>query len=178
MNNLVGLGLLAALFLSSSCQLQRSMGPYSTSHASLQAGGEPLHQTFKKVSPGLYEFAGAREDLWHAVMVVLLADYNLTLSDHREGLLSTGWDRFFRGNKLLQSRVTALIKPVSRSRSQVAIRANVQHQRSDDGLFVPDAASASEEVQRIVENLAKVLEKQGGMRSAQKKRLFSNDTVS
>jgi hypothetical protein len=122
-------------------------------------------------APGIYainaqtfRIAAKDEDVWDAVLEVLLRHYTLTIVDRYAGIITTEWDSFMRGKVAYRNRISLRVRRSGRTTVDLTLRNNVERLRglaegggAFGGVWL-SSEDPGQEVRRIVQNLAILLE--------------------
>ena len=107
----------------------------------------------------------ARDDeVWDAVLDVLLKHYTLTIVDRQSGIVSTEWDTFMRSSTAYRNKLSLRVHKSGRSSVNLTIHNSVERLRgaAEGGgalgaVWLP-SEDPSQETRRIVQNIAILLD--------------------
>jgi hypothetical protein len=111
-----------------------------------------------------FRISARDEDVWEALLDVLLRHYTLTIVDRQGGIIATEWDTFTRGKVAYRNKIALRTRKSGRNTIDLTIRNNVERLRglgegggTLGGVWL-SSDDPSQEVRRIVQNLATLLE--------------------
>ena len=114
------------------------------------------NQTFKVVARD--------EEVWDAVLDVLLKHYTLTIVDRQSGIVSTEWDTFMRSSTAYRNKLSLRVHKSGRTSVNLTIHNSVERLRgANEGggalgaVWLP-SEDPSQETRRIVQNIAILLD--------------------
>lgn len=133
--------------------------------------GQGKRSQTRSESPSIFAIDGqtfrisARdEDVWEALLDVLLKHYTLTIVDRQGGIVATEWDTFTRGKVAYRNKIALRMRKSGRNTIDLTIRNNVERLRglgegggTLGGVWL-SSDDPGQEVRRIVQNLATLLE--------------------
>lgn len=111
-----------------------------------------------------FRISARDEDVWEALLDVLLKHYTLTIVDRQGGIIATEWDTFTRGKVAYRNKIALRMRKSGRNTIDLTIRNNVERLRGlgEGGGTLGGVWLSSDdpghEVRRIVQNLATLLE--------------------
>lgn len=111
-----------------------------------------------------FRIAAKEEDVWEAVLDVLLKHYSLTIIDRYSGIIATEWDTFMRGKIAYRNKLSLRQRKSGRNTVDLTIRNSVERLRglgegggALGGVWL-SSDDPGQEVKRVVQNLAILLE--------------------
>ena len=113
-------------------------------------------QTFNLMIPS--------EEVWNAAINVLMCNYNLTIIDKQNGVITTEWDSFYLNRQVFRNKVSLRITPHNFRHSKLMIINNIEslQEGSSAGtgafgaIWVPSQDLAGESA-RIIKSIAALL---------------------
>ena len=104
------------------------------------------------------------EDVWNAAINVLMRNYNLTIVDKQNGVITTEWDSFYLDRQVFRNKISLRITPFNYRHSKLMIINNIEtlQESSSAGtgafgsVWVPSQDVAGESA-RIVKGIAAIL---------------------
>lgn len=104
------------------------------------------------------------EDVWNAAINVLMRNYNLTIIDRQNGVITTEWDSFYLDKQVFRNKVSLRITPFNYRQSKLMIINNIEtlQEHSSTGtasfgaVWVPSQDVAGESA-RIIKGIAALL---------------------
>jgi len=133
------------------------------SRAAPDASRDVKRATIYALDKQTYRFAIREDEVWDAVVTVLLRNYNLTIADRSTGIITTEWDSFYLRQAVYRNRLTVRLRRTGASVVDVTLVNNVERLRdasvaaSGVGAVWLPADDAANEVSRIVQNMALAL---------------------
>lgn len=119
--------------------------------------------TIYAVDKRTFRFAMKEADVWDAALNVLLRNYNVTIVDRQNGIITTEWDSFYLNNAVFRNRVSLRISKNQWSAVDLTMHNNVEKLKDASqaagtvgAVWLP-ADDPANEVGRIVQNMALVL---------------------
>lgn len=110
-----------------------------------------------------FRFALKENDIWDAALNVLLKNYNVTIVDRQNGIITTEWDSYYLNNGVFRNRVSMRIGKSQWSNVDVTFHNNVEKLKDASqaaatvgAVWLP-AEDPANEIGRIVQNMALVL---------------------
>lgn len=110
-----------------------------------------------------YRFRIREQDVWEAVLSVLMKNYNLTIVDRRNGVVTTEWDSYYLNNYVFRNKVSIRLRKNSYNVVDLMIHNNVEKLRDATqaagtmgAVWLP-AKDEAKEVGRILQNMSLVL---------------------
>lgn len=116
------------------------------------------------INPQTFRIAAKDEDVWDALLDVLLKHYTLTIVDRYSGIIATEWDTFMRGSVAYRNKLSLRLRKSGRNTVDLTIRNSVERLRGlgEGGGALGGVWLSSEdpgqEVKRVVQNLAILLD--------------------
>jgi hypothetical protein len=111
-----------------------------------------------------FRISARDEDVWEALLELLLKHYTLTIVDRQGGIIATEWDTFTRGKVAYRNKIALRMRKSGRNSLDLTIRNNVERLRglgegggTLGGVWL-SSDDPGQEVRRIVQNLATLLE--------------------
>lgn len=126
--------------------------------APVAASARPARPTIFAVDQGTFRFQLGYDRVWEATMDVLLRNYNLSIADRNNGLITTEWDSYYLEGKVHRNKVSMRLKRLGGSLVEVTIFNNVEvlSKLPDGGIteiWLPTDKNKPE-IGRIVQNMA------------------------
>lgn len=109
---------------------------------------------------GTYRIQASYDKAWEAMLDVLLRNYNLSIADRTNGLVTTEWDSYYLEGKVHRNKVSLRLKRVA-SGSELLVYNNVEVlTKLPDGsiteIWLPSDKTRAEVI-RLVQNMALAL---------------------
>ena len=104
------------------------------------------------------------EDVWNAAINVLMRNYNLTIIDKQNGVITTEWDSFYLNRQVFRNKVSLRITPYNFRYSKLMIMNNIESLQEGSAtgtgafgaIWVPSQDLAGESA-RIIKSIAALL---------------------
>lgn len=110
-----------------------------------------------------FRFALKENDIWDAALNVLLRNYNVTIVDKLNGIITTEWDSYYLNNGVFRNRISLRIGKNQWSNVDVIFHNNVEKLKDASqaagtvgAVWLP-ADDPANEIGRIVQNMALML---------------------
>ncbi|MFY7928224.1 MAG: hypothetical protein ACOVS5_05075 [Oligoflexus sp.] len=109
-----------------------------------------------------FRFQMTYERTWDALLDILLSNYNLSIADRTNGLITTEWDTYYLEGKVHRNKLSIRLKRTAGNGAEVTIFNNVERlSQASEGtigeIWLPTDRTKPE-VGRIVQNLAIALQ--------------------
>jgi len=102
-------------------------------------------------------------DVWNSALNVLMRNYNVTVIDRKNGIVTTEWDTYYLGNEVYRNKISMRMSRSSYSNVDLTIHNNVEKLRDASqaagtvgAVWLP-ADDKANETARIVQNMALLL---------------------
>lgn len=128
-----------------------------------QQAPAPQRATIYAVDKRTYRFTLKDSDVWDAALNVLLRNYNVTIVDKQNGIITTEWDSYYLNNEVFRNRVSLRISRGPSGAVDLTMHNNVEKLKDAAqaagtvGVVWLPAEDPANEVSRIVQNMALVL---------------------
>lgn len=134
----------------------------STPNPSGPAKIKAIKEAVVKVRENTYKVPVPFNKAFSSVLEVLVHNYIFKFVDARTGVITTGFDKFYKTNQLFRNQVTVLLKAIDNNSTQLILYNNIEilesQTVSDDKSFIwIPHTKRSQEVDRVVKNLARLL---------------------
>lgn len=122
----------------------------------------PQNTTIYPIDSQTFNLLIPNEDVWNATIDVLMRNYNLTILDKQNGVITTEWDSFYLDNQVFRNKVSLRITPHNYRYSKLLIINNIETLKEDaatgslGATWVPCQDVAGESA-RIIKSIAAVL---------------------
>jgi hypothetical protein len=107
-----------------------------------------------------YRFLLSRDEVWEALIDVLMKNYNLTILDRESGIITTEWDSFVLSDVIYRNKLSVRLRPSGRKSVDVMIHNNVERLEriagQVSGAWLPSDEVAGETA-RVAQNTALAL---------------------
>ena len=80
----------------------------------------------QKLRDKVYVVVASQDRTMSALVETLMENYNITLLDRGNGVLTTEWDTFYMGDRVYRNKVSVLVKGQGWGKSQLKISNNVE----------------------------------------------------
>jgi hypothetical protein len=133
------------------------------SQAEQPAQAAPQRATIYAVDKRTFRFSLKENDVWDAALNVLLRNYNVTIVDKQNGIITTEWDSYYLNNAVFRNRVSMRVGRTQWNTVDVTMHNNVEKLKDASqaagtvgAVWLP-AEDPANEISRIVQNMALVL---------------------
>jgi hypothetical protein len=132
--------------------------PRTVAPAPAGAPARKSRPTIFAVDQGTFRFQLGYDRVWEATMDVLLRNYNISIADRTNGLITTEWDSYYLEGKVHRNKVSMRLKRLGGSLVEVTIFNNVEMlSKLPDGgiteIWLPTDKNKPE-IGRIIQNMA------------------------
>lgn len=131
--------------------------PASSEQASRPPARPPAIYPLDK---GQYRFLVPFDQVWDAALSVIMKNYNITIVDRENGIISTEWDSFYLKSQLYRNKVSFRVKSAGHNTVEVSVYNNVEALKAarpnENAVWSPHDKGI-EEVDRLIYNMALVL---------------------
>jgi hypothetical protein len=107
-----------------------------------------------------YRFLLTRDEVWEALIDVLMKNYNLTILDRESGIITTEWDSFVLNDVIYRNKLSVRLRHSGRKSIDVVIHNNVEKLEriagQISGAWLPSDEVAGETA-RVAQNMALAL---------------------
>lgn len=131
----------------------------STGSGKGAGGGATIYAVDKQT----FRFQLREADVWETALNVLMRNYNLTIIDRSNGIVTTEWDTYFLDGAVYRNKVSLRIRGSGRGAVDLSVHNNVERLRDASqatgavgAVWLP-AEDAANEVARLVQNMALLL---------------------
>ena len=128
-----------------------------------KAGAQPTRASIYAIDKHTYRFQLKDGEVWDSMLNVLLRNYNLTIVDRANGIITTEWDSYYLKNEVFRNRVSMRMVRSGYSSVDVTLHNNVEKLRDASqaagtvgAVWLP-AEDQAGEMARIIQNVALVL---------------------
>ena len=108
----------------------------------------------------VFRFQMPFEQVWDASLSVVMRNYNITIVDRENGVITTEWDSFYVKSQLFRNKVSLRVKTQGKNTVDVIVYNNVETlksgQANETSIWAPHD-KGQEEVGRLIHNIALVL---------------------
>lgn len=122
------------------------------------------HATIYPINNQTFNFLVRKDLIWDAAINILMQNYNVTILDQANGVITTEWDSFYLDGNVFRNKISLRIVSKAYSTSQLTIVNNVEILKegpspgttSLNATWLPSKDSSSEAA-RIIRSLALAL---------------------
>lgn len=111
----------------------------------------------EELSPTVFRVRAPRAAVWKALLKVLIKNYNFSIVDRGNAVVTTEWDRFYLDGVLYRNKLSIHMQAINWQATEVNVFNNVERldgtpNSLSTGRWLPDQ-DRSQEIQRIVSNV-------------------------
>ncbi len=114
-------------------------------------------QAVVMVDPGTVRFQASYEKVWDAMLDVLLKNYNLSIADKTNGLVTTEWDSYYLDDRVHRNKLSLHLKKIAPNFVEMMIYNNVESlsRAGETGgeIWLPIDRNKTE-IGRVIQNMA------------------------